>query len=140
MIVALTLIGLASSNTSIFEIKLSGNKRASTDAFYSADAGISQIITNIGNFNLSHYDEGTRTYSPFIDSTNITPNPTHVVATITYLPAQSGAPRGMGFSAINLGYAHYQIESVGKDQANLVSSGSTLTLQEEVVRVLPAQQ
>jgi hypothetical protein len=38
MIVVLTLIGLASTFTSIFETSLSGNKRLSTDAFYIAES------------------------------------------------------------------------------------------------------
>jgi len=138
MIIVLTLIALASSYTSIFEIKLSGTKRASTDAFYAADAGISEITTNTANFSLNSYN-ANNTYTPFSDSTNATPNPTNVVATITYIPTQSGPPRGTGFSAVNLGYAYYQIQSVGKDQANLNSSGATTTIQEEVVRLLPAQ-
>lgn len=37
MIVVLTLIGLASTFSSTFEISLSGNKRLSTDAFYNAE-------------------------------------------------------------------------------------------------------
>ena len=37
MIIVLTLIGLASTFTSTFEISLSGNKRLSTDAFYLAE-------------------------------------------------------------------------------------------------------
>ncbi len=139
MIIVLTLIALASSYTSIFEIKLSGTKRASTDAFYAADTGISEITTNTANFNLNSYDANTHTYTPFSDSTNATPNPTNVVATITYIPTQSGPPRGTGFSAVNLGYAYYQIQSVGKDQANLNSIGATTTIQEEVVRLLPVQ-
>jgi Tfp pilus assembly protein PilX len=139
MIIVLTLIALASSFTSIFEIKLSGTKRASTDAFYAADAGISQITTTTANFNLNSYDANTHTYTPFSDSTNATPNPTNVVATITYIPTQSGPPRGTGFSAVNLGYAYYQIQSVGKDQQSSLSPASTATIQEEVVRLLPAQ-
>jgi len=139
MIIVLTLIALASSFTSIFEIKLSGTKRASTDAFYAADAGISQITTTTANFNLNSYDANTHTYTPFSDSTNATPNPTNVVATITYIPTQSGPPRGTGFSAVNVGYAYYQIQSVGKDQQSSLSPASTATIQEEVVRLLPAQ-
>jgi len=136
MIIVISLIALASSYTSLFEIKLSGNKRGSTDAFYGADTGVNEITTNIANFNLNQYDAQTHTYSPFSDSTNTTPNPTQVQAKITYMPAQAGPPRGMGFSAINLGYAYYQIQSVGNDQAG---SGSTATIQEEVVRLLPVQ-
>ena len=136
MIIVITLLALASSYTSIFEIKLSGNKRGSTDAFYASDSGVSEITTNIANFNLNSYDAQTNTYIPFSDSTNTTPNPTNAQVNITYMRAQSGPPRGMGFSAINLGYAYYQIQSVGKDQAN---SGSTATIQEELVRLLPVQ-
>jgi type IV pilus assembly protein PilX len=136
MIIVITLIALASSYTSIFEIKLSGNKRGSTDAFYAADTGISEITTNIANFNLNSYNATTNAYSPFSDSTNTTPNPTKAQVNITHTPTQSGPPRGMGFSAINLNYAYYQVQSVGKDQAN---SGSTATIQEEVVRLLPVQ-
>jgi len=139
IMLVMTLIGLASSSTSIFEIMLSGIKRSSTDAFYAADTGISEITTNIANFNLASYDATTHQYSPFSDSNNVTPNPTKVAATITNIPAQSGPPRGTGFSAINLGYSYYQIQCVGKDQANLNSNQSTATVQEEVVRLLPAQ-
>jgi Tfp pilus assembly protein PilX len=136
MIIVITLIALASNYTSIFEIKLSGNKRGSTDAFYAADTGVSEITTNIANFNLNSYNAQTNTYSPFSDSTNTTPNPTNAQVNITYMPTQSGPPRGMGFSALSLGYVYYQIQSVGKDQAN---SGSTATIQEEAVRLLPVQ-
>jgi Tfp pilus assembly protein PilX len=138
MIVVLTLIALASSYTSIFEIKLSGTKRASADAFYAADAGVSQITTNTANFNLNSYD--VNTYTPFSDPGNATPNPTNVVATITYIPTQSGPPRGTGFSAVNLDYAYYQIQSVGKDQHSSISPVSTATIQEEIVRLLPIQR
>ena len=43
MMVVITLIALASSYTSIFEIKISGNKRGATNAFYATDAGINAI-------------------------------------------------------------------------------------------------
>ena len=45
MMVVITLIALASSYTSIFEIKISGNKRGGTNAFYAADAGVNAIIS-----------------------------------------------------------------------------------------------
>ena len=140
MILILTLIALASSSTSIFETKLSGTKRASTEAFYAADTGISQITTNTANFNLSSYDATTHIYTPFSDAANTTPNPTNVVATITYNPTQSGPPRGTGFSAVNLGYAYYQVQCVGQDQHSSLSPASTDTLQQEVVRLLPVQR
>ena len=51
MIVVLTLIGLASTFTSIFETKLSGIKRESTSAYYAADAAAQAVFNNeIVNF------------------------------------------------------------------------------------------
>lgn len=47
MIVVLTLIGLASTFNSTYEIKLSGNKRASTDAFYITDSRLKQTENHI---------------------------------------------------------------------------------------------
>ena len=50
MMIVITMIGLASSYTSIYEIIASGNKRASTSAFYGADAQAVAITANPGNF------------------------------------------------------------------------------------------
>lgn len=51
MIVVLTLIGVASTFTSIFETKLSGIKRESTAAYYTADAAAQAVFNNeIVNF------------------------------------------------------------------------------------------
>lgn len=138
MMIVITLVGLASSYSSIFELILSGNKRASTSAFYAADTGAGVVTTNIANFNLAEYNSTTNKYLPFSDSTNTTPNPTNVKATLTYLPTLSGPPRGMGYSATHLAYAYYQVQSTGKDQANLNANEAAATIQEEVVRVMPS--
>ena len=53
MILVLTLIGLASTSNSTFEIKLSGNKRGATDAFYTADGGAQSVMADLSNFNTS---------------------------------------------------------------------------------------
>ena len=50
MMVVLTLIGIAATLTSTFEIKLGGNKRGSTDAFYTADAGLGVRALSSANF------------------------------------------------------------------------------------------
>ena len=55
MMIVLTLIGLASTFTSTFEIRLSGNKRGSTDAFYAAEGGIQATLANSANFTPSTY-------------------------------------------------------------------------------------
>src|SRR4030042_3382975 len=79
MMIVLTLIGLASSYTSIFEIKLSGNKRGTTDAFYAADSGVQIVMANIDNFALSEYDVGNK-YNYSQDTDNA--NPTNAEITI----------------------------------------------------------
>ena len=55
MMIVLTLIGLASTFTSTFEIRLSGNKRGATDAFYAAEGGIQATLANSANFTPSTY-------------------------------------------------------------------------------------
>jgi hypothetical protein len=50
MIVVLTLIGVASTFTSIFETILSGINRESTAAYYAADAAAQVVFNNNANF------------------------------------------------------------------------------------------
>lgn len=138
MMVVLTLIGIAGSFTSIFEIMISGHKRGSTDAFYSADTGIQVVVANIDNFDLAGKYVDNK-YNPFTDAQN--PNPTNAQVTITYDTVQQGAPRGLGFSATgNYEFRHYLIESTGKDQIDLSSNRSTCTIQQKVVRLVPTLQ
>jgi len=137
MMIILTLIGLASTYTSIFEIKLSGNKRGSTDAFYAADSGVQVVVANIQNFDLpgKYIDDK---YDPFTDPNN--PNPTKAKVTINHDTTQSGSPRGIQMSATNFGFEHYLIESTGSDQMELSPIKSTSTVQEKVVRMVPTLQ
>lgn len=135
MIIVLSLIGLASTFTSTFEVKLSGNKRGSTDAFYSADSGVQVVMGRIENFNLSNYNLDTNKYNPFTDLNNI--NPTNASVVITHDTVQVGAPRGSGFSATNFEFEHFLIQSTGQDQTELASSKSTTNLEEKVVRLIP---
>jgi hypothetical protein len=138
MIIVMTLIVLAASFTSTFEIKLAGNKRGSTDAFFAADSGVQIVVANIENFDLPGKYVGNK-YDPFTDPKNT--NPTKAQVQINYDGTQSGAPRGMGFSATgNYEFVHYVIESMGKDQIELSPIRSTCTLQEKVVRLVPTLQ
>ncbi len=144
MIIVMTLIVLASSFTSNFEIRLAGNKRGSTDAFFAADSGVQVVIANIENFNLPGKYVGNK-YDPFTEtdttSPDYNPNPTRAKAQIQYDTTQSGAPRGFGFSATgNYEFAHYLIESTGQDQIELSPIKSTCTIQEKVVRLVPTSQ
>jgi hypothetical protein len=137
MMVVLTLIGLASVFTSSFEMRLSGNKRGSTDAFYSSESGIQVVMANIGNFDLpSKYVDNQ--YNPFTDPGN--PNPTNATVSIAHITDQHGSPRGAGVSATNFEFEHYMINSVGQDQIELNPVRSTSILEEKVVRLVPTLQ
>jgi len=50
MIVVLTLIGLSSTFTSVFETKLSGTKRESTSAYFATDAAAQAVFNRLDNF------------------------------------------------------------------------------------------
>ena len=137
MIVVLTLIGLASTYTSIFEIKLSGNKRGTTDAFYAADSGLQVVVANVENFSLPGKYVDNK-YDPFTDPAN--PNPTKAKVVIQYDTTQEGSPRGSGFSAISFEYRHFVIDSKGQDQMDLSFVKSACELEEKVVRLVPTLQ
>jgi Tfp pilus assembly protein PilX len=137
MIVVLTLIGLASTYTSTIEIKLSGNKRGTTDAFYAADSGVQVTVANIENFKLPGRYAGNK-FDPFTDPNN--PNPTNARVIVTHDLTQSGSPRGIQMSATNFGFEHFMIESTGTDQVELSPVKSTCIIQEKVVRLVPTLQ
>jgi Tfp pilus assembly protein PilX len=139
LMVVMTLIGLASTFSSTFEIKLSGNKRGSTDAFYAADSGTQVVVANIRNFDLpgQYIDEK---YNPFTDSGNPNPNPTNASVNIRHYSNQNGAPRGFGMSATQVNYEHYMIESAGEDQIELNPIRSKCIIEEKVVRMVPTLQ
>ncbi len=135
MMVVLTLMGIAASFTSILEIMISGHKRGTTNAFYSADSGIQVVIANIDNFNLTNKYINNK-YNPFTDSNN--PNPSQARVTITYNMAQQGSPIGLGFSATgNYEFQHFLIESTGEDQGGSGDNRSLCTIEQKVVRLIP---
>ncbi len=137
MIVILTLIGLASTYTSTFEMKLSGNKRGTTDAFYAADSGVQVITANVDNFSLPGKYVDNK-YDPFTDPGN--PNPTKAKVLIQYDTTQEGSPRGSGFSAISFEYKHFVIDSKGEDQLDLSLVKSSAEIEQKVVRLVPTLQ
>jgi len=145
MIVVITLIALASSYTSIFEIAMSGNKRGITDAFYAADTGINAIIAypNV-SFNTTAYialpSHTAEVYQNFSFTALNIPNPANIPssnASLTWLNTLSGPPRGGGYSAVNVNYAYFQVQCIGNDTGG---SGAQSTLQEEVIQIIPIAQ
>ena len=137
MIVILTLIGLASTYTSTFEMKLSGNKRGTTDAFYAADSGVQVVTANVDNFSLPGKYVDNK-YDPFSDPKN--PNPTKANVLIQYDTTQEGSPRGSGFSAISFEFKHFVIDSKGQDQLDLNLVKSAAEIEQKVVRLVPTLQ
>jgi len=155
MIIVISLIGLASSSSSIFEIKLSGNKRGATDAFYTADAGAQSVLANIGNFNTSSGYVAVTTgslpvelQSESIDQRFASPDlslpsslsfkdPPQVTI---YHTTKNSVPRGLGFSAINFEYSYHIIDSLGRDQMDLSLSKSNCEIRQKMVRVIPTLQ
>ena len=137
MIVILTLIGLASTYTSTFEMKLSGNKRGTTDAFYAADSGVQVVTANVDNFSLPGKYVDNK-YNPFTDPNN--PNPTKAKVLIQYDTTQEGSPRGSGFSAISFEFKHFVIDSKGEDQLDLNLIKSAAEIEQKVVRLVPTLQ
>jgi Tfp pilus assembly protein PilX len=156
ILVVLTLISLSSSITSISEIKLSGNKRGSTDAFYTADGGIQATIANLANFNSSSADyvliadtggisrdiinqsvdkrlpTDKVTFAPGVQWSTLTSAPTVVI----YHQTTTGAPRGVPFSAAgNVGFEYYVINSIGAE-----SLGSRSEVVTTAVRIMPSSQ
>ena len=137
MIVILTLIGLASTYTSTFEMKLSGNKRGTTDAFYAADSGVEVVVANVQNFDLPGKYVDNK-YDPFTDPNN--PNPTKAEVLIQYDTTQEGSPRGSGFSAISFEFKHFLIDSKGHDQMDVSLVKSASEIEQKVVRLVPTLQ
>ncbi len=159
MLIVLTLIAIASSSTSIFEIKLAGNKRATTDAFYTADAGVQAVLPTITNFYTSSYTSvpnsgglSLNLRNESIDSKFTNPvfalptNPTAVSftdpPTVTiYHTTRSGAPKGLGFSAAGgYDFVYYVIDSTGRDQLDVASLKSSCEVIEKVVVLVPNLQ
>lgn len=156
IMIVLTVVALASSLTSIFEVKLSGNKRGMTNAFYTADGGVQAVLPVLGNFNSSSYaliaNSGTLPQTirnESIDSGFSSPTfslPTGVNFTdppnvTLYHSTKSGAPRGSGFSATgNIEFQYYIINSVGRDQIDTSLFRSNCEVREKVVRLIPTSQ
>ena len=154
ILVVLTIISLSSSITSITEIKLSGNKRGSTDAFYTADGGIQAAIANLSNFSSSTYiplpantggisqdilNQSVDSYFTsvtFPAGVTFTTPPTVVI----YHETSTGAPKGLGFSATgNVGFEYYIVASTGVDQTSIDSLRSTSEVVTTAVRIMPSQ-
>jgi hypothetical protein len=132
MMVVITLIALASSYTSIFEIGISGNKRGKTNAFFVADGCINEVASSPATFDLAHF------VPLVLNTTSVysNPNPSCGSGSVTAFLNQSGGPRGGGWGT-GTTYSYYAINCTGNDTAG---SAATSQMQEDVMRLLPTDQ
>jgi type IV pilus assembly protein PilX len=152
MIVLLSLIGLASSSSSTFEIKLSGNKRGATNAFYSADSGLLSVLGDISNFTCTQ-NPTPPALPAEIATEGIAMKKTNPTFTLPagysfanapnvtiYQTTQTKGPRGLGVSALNFKFQYYIIDSTGSDQMDFSSVKSQSEIREKIVRLEPTGQ
>jgi len=134
MMIVLTVIGLASTFTSTFEMILSGGKKRSTDAFYNADFAPDIIMKYPIVFN-----PNVPTFDPLSGSSPITAEDKNLVIgkgvpNITSDGNKRGAPRG--YSITEFKYAYFWLQVTGNDLTTM-GNKSTCTIDQNVVRLLP---
>ena len=128
MMVVITLIALASSYTSIFEIGISGNKRGKTNAFFVADGCINGIASSVSSFDMTNF-----VLLPDSTTVNNTVVPPCGSGSIRAFPEQSGAPRGGGWGT-GSAFSYFEVNCTGHDTAG---SAAVSRMQENVMRLLP---
>jgi len=156
MMIVLTLIGLASTFTSTFEMMLSGQKRGSTDAFYAADGGVQATLPTLPNRANFPRDIAVSNYTLIPTSSGLPPDLLNEPLDRQLLAPVLSLPSGVNFSAPpqvtiyhlsittggeGLGYIadSYIINSVGRDQIGTGTSRSTVNLREKWVMRRPAE-
>ena len=118
MMIVLTLIGLASTFTSTFEIILSGEKKRSTDAFYDCERNLDQVLMVPVNFIPGE--------SKAVEHVNI-----------AFDSEKKGPPPG--YTIIDLDFAYFWSRSTGTDSTGLAIQ-SVCNCDQNVVRVIPVDE
>ena len=155
IMVVLTLIAVASTYTSLFEIKISGTRRAMTDCFYTAESGLQGAQGSIGNFDSPGYVLIANTLSipedlrkDAIDSRMTAPslslpagvNFIRAPQVIIYHTTLTGSPRGTHLSAAgNYEFSYFIVDAVGCDQLDSLMRVNCEQRQ-KLVRLLPTMQ
>jgi hypothetical protein len=133
IMLVITALAMAIISSSTYELKLAGNKRASTNSLYSTDGTVQLVISNSDNFITSKF-AGNK-YNPYSDSAN--QNPTNSSSTLTFFPDRVGCPRGLGYSSTNFEFEYFTVASAGKDQ---VENISITNLEQDLTRLVPVLQ
>lgn len=123
ILLILTIIGIASMNTSSFEERMAGNVQESTLAFEAAESGVNKAMTTAGAFVLTSTTQTTFNTFPFSSS---------ISATVTIAPTQMSPPkRGSGYSATSFDAANFDQRSVGK------AGNASSTIHRGVAQIVP---
>ena len=155
IMLVLSVIGLSAVMNSTFEMRLSGNKRGSTNAFYTAEAGAQSVLADMANFSLASYtlvpntsglpvdlrreDIGAQLTSPsFSAPSGVSFNDSPEVT--IYHSNNTTVPKGLGFSAVHFEFNYYIIDSLGRDQIDASANKANSNVQEKIVRILPTSQ
>ncbi len=143
MMVVITLIALASSYTSIFEIKISGNQRGKANSFFGADACVNAVLPYAASINPASFqriapDTSTPQCNPFSNAAIPIPppNPTSATGRVRHFENEFGPPRGTGASALHIGYLYYEIECTGCDTAG---SAAKTVIRQDITRLVPVE-
>ena len=148
MVIVLSLIGLASMFTSTFEVTLSGNKRGSTNAFYTTESGIEAVRVFTGNFNstnstnfqpagtLPSYFQNESIDTKFSSPTiGITFGDAPTVA--IYHTTDTRCEAGTSATLETFECERFIVDSIGRDQADISISRSRSHIVEKLVNHLP---
>jgi Tfp pilus assembly protein PilX len=136
MMIVLTLISLSSIVSSTFDIKISGNKRGMTNAFYGAESGIQAAVSDLENFNLARYDTNNKYENALNDGAKTNSNPASANVDVLHDTLQSGCPRGSGFGT-HVDCLHFVVTATGEDQLDVSTNKSACTVEEKVARIIP---
>lgn len=129
ILLLLTVVGFAVSQTSTTDVKISGNYRAAQLAFYAAEAGRAFVESDSDLYGGSNVTAGTGVTFPVAGNDSITEDmgdnqSFKGVVTYQYV---SNAPRGMGYGVGEVFAHNYMIESTGyyapRDAESKVASG-----------------
>jgi flagellar basal body-associated protein FliL len=134
MLLVITALAMGIITASTYELKIAGNKRATTNSLYSTDGSVQLVISNSENFLISKFD-GNNKYNPYSDPKN--QNPVNSTSAVTYFPDRVGCPRGLGYSSTNFEFEYFEVSTTGKDQ---VEKQATTSIQEDLTRLVPVIQ
>jgi type IV pilus assembly protein PilX len=148
MVIILSLIGLASIFTSTFEVKLSGNKRGSTNAFYTTEAGIEAVLVYTANFNSTNTTnfKPAGTLPSYLSNESIDTKFSTPTIGITFADAPTVAIYHMTDTRCEAGTSatletfeceRFIVDSTGRDQADISISRSRTHIVEKLVNHLP---